>query len=105
MTSGRQRSDSSPSAGRPFRSLAEHAYVLDRDGKPIPDAEALAEAEITHFAMPERSLFREPDDICQTCNQHALRASTVRVLQDAPLGNLVTRQDNEALFHQAVEDN
>ena len=63
--------------GLPPRCATEHPYLEDENGHPIPDHEQQAEAELTYFAKAEHSTFRTPADICNTCNHHALVASTM----------------------------
>ena len=74
--------------GRPPRCATEHPYLEDDDGKPIEDQDQQAEAELTHFAKAERSIFRAAQDICDSYTDRAIAASTLRALQDTPLENL-----------------
>ena len=77
--------------GRPPRCVSEHPRLEDEGGAPIQDRDQRAEAELTYFAQAEHSIFRTPQDICETYSRRALEASTLRALQDAPLENLMAK--------------
>ena len=87
--------------GRPPRCATEHPYVEDENGRPIPDADQQAEAELTYFAKAEHSKFNDPQDICDVYNQHAKEATTIRVLFDTPIDNIMTKYEFEDLCQQS----
>ena len=87
--------------GRPPRCGTEHPCLEDENGNPLPDHEQEAEAELTYFAKAEHSIFRTPEEICDTYKQHSLQASTIRALQDTPLDNQMTKYESQSLFQQS----
>ena len=64
----------------------------------MPGEEAQAEAELACFARAERSLFREPADICKSYKDHAIHASTIRALKDTPIDNIMTKRETKTYF-------
>ena len=87
--------------GRPPRVVAERPYVCDKDGNPIASAEEQAETELDHFAQPEHSRIRNPNDICQDCNRHAYEAILMRTVLPTPIDNVITKPECRKLFAKA----
>ena len=82
--------------GRPARIGVDHAYILDEEGKPIPDSTKQAEVELDYFAKAEHSIITDADDIAKIYNRNAMTAATIRVLSDTPIENIMTKEENKA---------
>ena len=73
----------------------------NKDGNPITTADDQAEKELDHFAQPEHSRIRDPNDICQDYNKHAYEAILMRAVLPTPIDNVIAKSECRNLFAKA----